>query len=154
MKWTCRYSSGSSEAIGESWQTERNDRSHSHSQTGGYDLINKCTSCELPELEKSLLLLNVFSVDWLLLVSTGSIKLSSWCSEPKNFLAYPVRLFVERFKESCVVWRLVETRIEAPADAMHRIINCNRKAIVRLISSIVFQEHWKQFDNFIELYGW
>ena len=120
-----------------------------------YDLIDYCPNCELTELEKSLLLLDVFLVDWLLLVFTGSIKLSFWCSEPKNFLAHPARLFVKGFKESCVVWRLVETRTEAPADAWHRIINCNRKAIVRLIhSSIVFQEHWKQFDNFREVYGW
>ena len=65
MKRTCRFSSGSSEAIDESWRMERNDRSPSpsHTQTGSYDVINCCTNYELPELEKSLLLLDVFLVD-------------------------------------------------------------------------------------------
>ena len=39
--------------------TEWNDHSPSHSQIGSYDVIKYCTNYELPELEKSLLLLVV-----------------------------------------------------------------------------------------------
>ena len=81
-KWTCCVSSGCSEVINKSWQTERHDRCLSHYETGSYDAINYCTNYELPELEKSLLL-DVFLVDWLLLVFTGSVKLSCWCLEPR-----------------------------------------------------------------------